>query len=81
MLVFPGQHVILGELTGNPLWIALEEAEAIANGDPIHTGGSSSVTMYEWNAAWWPERNIISVPQVLDARKLKPLCFFTALIP
>ena len=28
----------------------LEEAKAIAFSDPVHTSGSSQVTVYEWNA-------------------------------
>lgn len=28
-----------------------EEAAAIAQRDPLHTSGSSRVTVYEWNAA------------------------------
>lgn len=28
----------------------LAEAKALAFGDPIHTSGSSRVTVYEWNA-------------------------------
>lgn len=29
---------------------SLEEAHAIAFSDPVHTSGSSKVTVYEWNA-------------------------------
>lgn len=29
----------------------LESAKAIAFGDPLHTTGSSTMTVYEWNAA------------------------------
>ena len=29
---------------------SLAEAEAIAFADPVHTSGSSDVTVYEWNA-------------------------------
>lgn len=28
----------------------LDEARAIADSDPVHTSGSSKVTVYEWNA-------------------------------
>jgi len=28
----------------------LDEARAIAHADPVHTSGSSKVTVYEWNA-------------------------------
>lgn len=37
-----GAYVILAE--------DLEEAQAIAFSDPVHTSGSSQVTVYEWNA-------------------------------
>jgi uncharacterized protein YciI len=29
---------------------SLEEARTVAFGDPVHTTGSSVVTVYEWNA-------------------------------
>lgn len=37
-----GAYLILAE--------SLEEAQAIAFRDPVHTSGSSKVTVYEWNA-------------------------------
>ena len=37
-----GAYVILAE--------NLEEARTIAFSDPVHTSGSSKVTVYEWNA-------------------------------
>ena len=37
-----GAYVILAD--------NLEEAQAIAFSDPVHTSGSSKVTVYEWNA-------------------------------
>jgi len=37
-----GAYVILAD--------NLDEAKAIAFSDPVHTSGSSQVTVYEWNA-------------------------------
>lgn len=37
-----GAYVILAD--------SLEEAQALAFSDPVHTSGSSRVTVYEWNA-------------------------------
>ena len=30
---------------------SLAEAQALANSDPVHTTGSSKITVYEWNAS------------------------------